>query len=351
MESKNQTKLKEFILLGLSDDPKLQMPLFAVGLLLYVLTLTENLAIMSLIQVDQHLHSPMYFFLNNLSFTEICYITTTMPRMLWDLLSGDKTISFAGCVLQMYFFLTTAATEGALLSAMAYDRYAAICHPLRYTLLMNQPVCRSLLAASWFIGKLNAIVNTTFVFSLNFCGSNKIVHFFCDIPPILHLSCSDTSLAELVTFITSGSIMITTVSLIVLSYSFIVSAVLKIHTAQGRVKTFSTCASHLTVASIFYSTAIFTYLRPSSSHSVEQDRLISVLYTIITPLLNPLIYSFKNKKMQAAFLNVLRKKKDIIFSECSSFLFSGHVTLRNIRRIKWEILFIYWLVHEPQLSF
>ncbi|XP_062992782.1 olfactory receptor 5F1-like [Elgaria multicarinata webbii] len=307
-ERKNQTNLKEFILLGLSDDPKLQNLFFAMGLFVYVLTLTGNLTIMVLIQADQHLHTPMYFLLSNLSFTEICYITTTMPKMLSDLLSEDKTISFAGCVLQMYFFLTTAATEGALLSVMAYDRYAAICHPLRYTMLMSQPVRRWLQAASWAIGNLNAIVNTAFIFSLNFCASNKIMHFFCDIPPVLHLSCSDTSLAELVTFIISGSIMITTVSLIILSYFLIVSSVLKIHSAQGRIKTFSTCASHLTVVSIFYSTALFTYMRPSSSHSMEQDRLISVLYTIITPLLNPLIYSFKNKDMQTAFLNVLGKK-------------------------------------------
>ncbi|XP_063159071.1 olfactory receptor 5F1-like [Candoia aspera] len=310
MERKNHTSLKEFILWGLTDDPKLQIMFFAAGLLIYTVTLTGNLIIIILINIDQHLHIPMYFLLSNLSFTEICYITTTMPKMLWDLLSETKSISFTGCFLQMYFFLTTAATEGALLSVMAYDRYAAICQPLRYTLLMSQPLCQGLVASSWAIGNLNAIINTAFVFSLNFCSSNKIVHFFCDIPPLLHLSCSNTSLTELVTFIVSGSIMITTVSFIVLSYFFIVYAVLKIHTAQGQIKTFSTCASHLTVVSIFYSTAIFTYMHPSSSRSMEQDCLISLLYTIITPLLNPLIYSFKNKEIQAAFLNVLGKKEN-----------------------------------------
>nr|XP_020663077.1 olfactory receptor 5F1-like [Pogona vitticeps] len=312
METKNQTNLKEFILLGLTDDLELQTLFFATGLLIYLFTLVGNLAIIILILVDPHLHTPMYFLLRNLSFTEICYITTTMPKMLWDLLSGDKTISFSGCVVQMYFFLTTAATEGALLSVMAYDRYAAICRPLHYTLLMSQPICRWLLTASWTIGNLNAIINTSFVFSLDFCDSNKIVHFFCDIPPVLRLSCSDTSLAEMVTFIISGSIIIITVSLIVLSYVFIVSAVLKIHSAQTRTKAFSTCASHLIVVSIFYSTAIFTYMRPSSSHSVEQDRFISLLYTVITPLLNPLIYSFRNKEMQAAFLNIFGKKEHVL---------------------------------------
>ncbi|XP_026575051.1 olfactory receptor 5F1-like [Pseudonaja textilis] len=316
METKNHTNLKEFILWGLTDDPKLQIIFFATGLLIYIVTLTGNLIIIILIKIDQRLHIPMYFLLSNLSCTEICYITTTMPKLLWDLLSETKSISFTGCFLQMYFFLTTAATEGALLSAMAFDRYAAICQPLRYTLLMSQPLCQCLVACSWAIGNLNAITNTTFVFSLHFCSSNKIMHFFCDIPPLLHLSCSDISLVEMVTFIISGSIMITTVSFIVLSYFFIISAVQKIHTIQGKIKTFSTCASHLTVVSLFYSTAIFTYMRPSSSRSIEQDCLISLMYTVVTPLLNPLIYSFKNKEMQAAFLNVLGKKK--IFNSKSS---------------------------------
>ncbi|XP_060639076.2 olfactory receptor 5F1-like [Anolis sagrei] len=312
MERKNQTTLKEFILMGLSDDPTVKILLFVIGLLMYLFTVAGNLAIILLIQIDQHLHTPMYFLLNNLSFAEICYITTTMPKMLWDLSSGDKTISFAGCMVQMYSFLTTAATEGALLSAMAYDRYAAICHPLHYTILMSQPTCKWLLAASWIIGNLNAMVNTAFVFSQNFCSSNKIAHFFCDIPPVLHLSCSDTFLAEMGTFIISGSIMITTLILIVLSYFLIVSAVLRIHSVQTRIKTFSTCASHLTVVSIFYSTAIFTYMRPSSSHSTGKDRLISILYTIITPFLNPLIYSFRNKEIRTALLDILGRKKHCV---------------------------------------
>ncbi|XP_077171390.1 olfactory receptor 5B21-like [Paroedura picta] len=308
MERKNQTILAEFILLGLSEDPNIQLVLFATGLLIYVFTLAGNLAIILLIQTDQHLQAPMYFLLSNLSFTEICYISSTMPKMLWDLVAGNKTISFAGCALQMYCFLITAATECVLLLGMAYDRYAAICHPLHYTLLMSQPMLRWLLAVSWAIGGLNATVNTAFVFSLDFCGPNKIVHFFCDIPPVLHLSCSDTSLAELVTFMISGSIITVTVSLIVLSYVLIVLSVLKISSAQGRIKTFSTCASHLTVVSIFYSTAIFTYMRPSSGRSMEDDRVISVMYTIITPLLNPIIYSLKNKEIQAALWKVLGKK-------------------------------------------
>ncbi|XP_048373032.1 olfactory receptor 5F1-like [Sphaerodactylus townsendi] len=310
MERKNQTHLKEFILLGLSDDPNTEPFLFATGLLIYMFTLAGNLAIIILIQIDQHLHTPMYFLLSHLSFTEICYITSTMPKMLWVLLSGDKTISLPGCAVQMYCFLTTVGTEDVLLTVMAYDRYAAICHPLHYMLLMNQSVLRWLIAASWAVGNINGVVNTAFIFSLNFCGPNKIVHFFCDIPPVLHLSCSDTSFAELVTFIVSGSIITATVSLIVLSYALIVLSVLKISTARGRIKTFSTCASHLTVVTIYYSTGIFTYLRPSSRHSMENGRVISVLYTIVTPLLNPLIYSLRNKEMQVALQNVLGKKQN-----------------------------------------
>ncbi|XP_060111031.1 olfactory receptor 5A2-like, partial [Heteronotia binoei] len=296
-----QTIVTEFILLGLSDDPSIQSVLFATGLLIYMFTLAGNLAIIALVRTAQYLRTPIYFLLSNLAFTEICYINSTIPKMLWDLMSGNKTISFAGCASQIFCFLTTGATEGALLSVMAYDCYAAICHPLHYTLLMSQPVLRWLVAMSWAIGGVNGTVDTVFVFSLNFCGPNKIVHFFCDIPPVLQLSCSDTSLAELMTFMTFF--------LIVLSYVLIVLSVLKISMAQGRIKTFSSCASHLTVVSIFYSTGIFTYLRPISGRSMENGRVISVLYTIITPLLNPLIYSLKNKEMQAALLNVLGKKQ------------------------------------------
>ncbi|XP_060112629.1 olfactory receptor 5A2-like [Heteronotia binoei] len=308
MERKNQTIVTKFILLGLSDDPNVQFVLFATGLLIYMFTLAGNLVIIVLIRTNHHLQTPMYFLLSNLAFTDICYISSTMPKMLWDLMTGNKTISFAGWAFQMFCFLITAGTDGVLLTVMAYDRYAAICQPLHYTLLMSQPVLRWLVAMSWAIGGVNGIVDTAFVFSLDFCGPNKIVHFFCDIPPVLQLSCSDTSLAELVTFMISGGILIASVSFIFLSYVLIVLSVLKISAAQGRIKTFSTCASHLTAETIAYSTAIVMYLTPASVRSREVDRVISVLYAIITPLLAPLIYSLKNKEMQTALLNVLGKK-------------------------------------------
>nr|XP_056719035.1 olfactory receptor 5A2-like [Euleptes europaea] len=305
----NKTSIMEFVLLGFSVDPKIQTVLFVLGLLVYLLTLSGNLAIITLIWIDQCLQTPMYFLLGNLSFIEICYTSTTVPKMLWDFLLGDKTISFVGCKLQLYFFGTLGSTECVLLSAMAYDRYAAICHPLRYTILMSQKTCWGLLASSWAIGNVNSIVNTALVFSLDFCHSNEIDHFFCDIPPLLQLSCSDTLVSQLVTFTISGGIMIVAFSLILLSYILIVSSVLKISTAEGRMKAFSTCASHLTVVSIFYGTLMYMYIRPSSSHSMEQDRLVSVLYAIITPMLNPLIYSFRNKEVQGAVRRALSKDR------------------------------------------
>ncbi|XP_054849969.1 olfactory receptor 5F1-like [Eublepharis macularius] len=303
----NQTRGTEFVLLGFSVDAKKQTLLFALGLFVYLLTLAGNLAIITLIRIDQCLQTPMYFLLGNLSFIEICYTSTTVPKMLWDLLLGDKTISFIGCALQMYFFVTLGGTECVLLSAMAYDRYAAICHPLRYTLLMSQKIQWGLLASSWAIGNFNSIINTALVFSLDFCHSNKIDHFFCDIPPLLQLSCSDTLVSQWVTFTISGCVIIAPFCLTLLSYILIVSSVLKIRTAQGRIKAFSTCASHLTVVGIFYGTIIYTYIRPSSSHSMEQDRLVSVLYAIITPMLNPLIYSLRNKEVQGAVRRALNK--------------------------------------------
>ncbi|XP_061447766.1 olfactory receptor 5F1-like [Rhineura floridana] len=309
MGRENTTSVTEFVLVGFSIYTKNPPLFFAIGLLVYILTLAGNVAIIALIQADQCLQTPMYFLLGNLSFVEICYTSTTVPKMLWDLLLGDKTISFVGCALQMYFFVTLGGTECVLLSAMAYDRYAAICHPLRYSLLMSPPICRSLLVISWAIGNFNSIVNTAMVFSLNFCHSNKIDHFFCDIPPLLQLSCSDTFVSQLVTFTISGCVMIVPFSLTLLSYIFIVFSVLKIHTAHGRIKAFSTCASHLTVMSMFYGTIIYTYIRPSSTHSMEQDHIVSVLYAIITPMLNPLIYSFRNKEVQGALQRALAKSR------------------------------------------
>ncbi|XP_063158437.1 olfactory receptor 5A2-like [Candoia aspera] len=300
-ENPNQTSVTEFLLMGFSIDPNNQTLLFVMGLFSYLLTLAGNLTIITLIRIDQHLKTTMYFLLGNLSFLEICYISTTLPKMLC------RTISYIGCALQMYFFVPLGGTECVLLSAMAYDRYVAICHPLHYTLLINKMVCQCLLAATWSIGHFNSIVNTAIVLSLDFCHSNEINHFFCDIPPLLRLSCSDIFISQMVTFTLSGCVIILPFCLTLLSYVLIVSSVLKIRTAHGWIKAFSTCGSHLTAVSIFYGTIIYTYIWPSSVHSVEEDRLISVLYAIMTPLFNPLIYSFRNKEVQGDFCKALGK--------------------------------------------
>ncbi|XP_066486083.1 olfactory receptor 5F1-like [Tiliqua scincoides] len=305
----NQTSFTGFVLMGFSVDPKNKSLLFVAGLITYLLTLAGNLIIIILICVDQCLKTPMYILLGNLSFIEICYMSTILPKVLWDLLLGDKTITFIGCALQMYFFITLASTECVLLSVMAYDRYAAVCHPLHYTTLMRQSICTGLLAISWCSGHFNSIVNTASVFSLTFCHSNAIDHFFCDIPPIQRLSCSDIFASQLVTFTVSGCILVVTSSMILLSYILIASSVLKLHTAHGRMNAFSTCVSHLTVVSIFYGTIIYTYLQPSSSHSLEQDCLVSVWYTVLIPLLNPLIYRFRNKEVQGALWRTLGKDR------------------------------------------
>ncbi|XP_008114756.1 olfactory receptor 5F1 [Anolis carolinensis] len=309
VESWNQTSVTEFVLTGFSVNPENWTLLFVTALLVYLLTLAGNLTIIALIWIDKCLQTPMYFFLGNLSFVEICYTSTTVPKMLWNLLSKEKTISFIGCALQMYFFVTLGGTECVLLSAMAYDRYAAICHPLSYTRLINQQMRRGLLAGSWAIGNFNSIVNTAMVFSLSYCNSNEINHFFCDIPPLLRISCSDTFVSQLVTFTISGCVIIVPFCLTLLSYILIVFTVLKIHTVHGRMKAFSTCASHLTVVSIFFGTIIYTYIRPSSVHSIKEDHHVSVLYAIITPMLNPLIYSLRNKEVQGALQRVLKKNR------------------------------------------
>ncbi|XP_063158440.1 olfactory receptor 5B21-like [Candoia aspera] len=306
-ENLNQISVTEFLLMGFSIDPNNQTLLLVMGLFSYLLTLAGNLTIITLIRIDQHLQTPMYFLLGKLSFVEICYISTTHPKILWDLLSGDKTISYIECALQMYFFVAFGGTECVLLSAMAYDRYVAICHPLHYTLLVNKTVHRRLLVATWSIGPLNSTINTAMVFSLDFGQSNEINHFFCDIPPLLCLSCSDIFISQMVTFTVSGCVIILPFCLTLLSYILIVSSVLKICTAHGRIKVFSTCGSHLTVVRIFYGTIIYTYIWPSAAHSVEEDCLISVLYAIITPLLNPLIYCFRNKEVQGPFGKLLER--------------------------------------------
>ncbi|KAG8455581.1 hypothetical protein GDO86_001687 [Hymenochirus boettgeri] len=296
----NSYVLEGFVIIGLSEIPELKVLLFCTLLFIYTCTLAGNVAIILVSLMDKHLHKPMYFFLANLAFLDICYTSTTMPKMLQVLLLEKKTISFIGCVTQMYFFLTFVGTECVLLGIMSYDRYVAICNPLRYSNIMRQNVCVSLAGISWLCGFGNAIIHTVFTFRLKFCSSNRINYFFCDIPPLLSLSCDDTSLNEVLLLSIGVFIGWTPFLSIAVSYICIIITIMKMRSTEGRRKSFSTCASHLTVVVLYYGSAIFNYVRPISAYSLSKDRIISVFYSVVTPMLNPLIYSLKNREVKNA---------------------------------------------------
>nr|XP_014703947.1 LOW QUALITY PROTEIN: olfactory receptor 5F1 [Equus asinus] len=309
MMRKNYTSLTEFILLGLADTLELQVSLFLVFFVIYTLTVLGNVGMILLIRIDSRLHTPMYFFLSGLSFVDVCYSSTITPKMLVDLLSEKKTISFTGCFLQMYFFIALATTECILFGLMAYDRYVAICNPLLYSSIMSRTVCLKMAAGAFTAGLLNSMVNTSYVSSLPFCSSNVIHHFFCDSPPLFKLSCSDTQLNESIFSTFAGVNMIGALLVILSSYSYILFSIFRMHSGEGRHKAFSTCASHLTAIMLFYSTSIYTYLRPSSSYLLNQDKVVSVFYTVVIPMLNPMIYSLRNKEVKKAIQNIITKKR------------------------------------------
>ncbi|XP_042331557.1 olfactory receptor 10C1-like [Sceloporus undulatus] len=296
----NDTAVDRFLLLGLSNVPGLQLVLFVVFLCIYIATILGNVTIIVIINVDVALHIPMYFFLENLSFLEICYTSVTIPRLLQNTLALDKTISFSACATQMYFFLFFGVTECCLLAVMAYDRYVAICNPLRYTAIMRKKVCVQIAALSWICGCLVALGHTTFIFSMSFCDSNVINHFFCEIQPVLKLVCGDTYWNEIQIIVAAAFVVLIPFMLILMSYCHIISAILQMKSAKSRQKAFSTCSSHLVVVSLFYGTAIFMYIRPKSSHSLNVDKLLSLFYTVITPILNPIIYSLRNTEVKGA---------------------------------------------------
>eukprot|EP00079_Xenopus_tropicalis_P012001 XP_002938518.3 PREDICTED: olfactory receptor 5V1-like [Xenopus tropicalis] len=300
MEKFNQTPVSSFVLLGLSDIPYLQALYFVIFLAIYTITLAGNLLLMIVVRSDSRLHTPMYFFLTNLSFIDTCLSSTILPKILANTLSQDRSILFLGCVAQMFFSLVLGATECMLLAVMAYDRYVAICFPLRYSTIMSKLVCISLAGACWAVSFLSTSINALFTFRLPYCKSNRINHFFCEIPPLLRLSCKDTLMNEVVIYITGGMIALCSCLLTVLSYVHIIRTILKMHSKHGRYKTFSTCASHLTVVCLFYGTIMFMYLRPRSSYSPDRDRIMPILYTVVTPMLNPIIYSIRNKEAKKA---------------------------------------------------
>ncbi|KAB0337831.1 hypothetical protein FD755_025453 [Muntiacus reevesi] len=309
MARKNYTLLTEFILLGLADSLELQITLFCLFSVIYALTVVGNVGMILLIRADSRLHTPMYFFLANLSFVDVCYSSTITPKMLVDFLSEKKTISFAGCFLQMYFFIAFATTECILFGLMAYDRYVAICNPLLYSLIMSRTVCLKLASGAFTTGLLNSMVLTSCISSYPFCSSNVIHHFFCDSPPLFKLSCSDTRLYESILSIFAGVSIVGSLLVTLTSYCCILFSIFRVHAGAGRRKAFSMCASHLTAIILFYSTSIYTYLRPTSSYSLNQDKVASMFYTVVIPMLNPLIYSLRNSEVKKALWNVINRKR------------------------------------------
>nr|XP_001117086.2 olfactory receptor 10T2-like [Macaca mulatta] len=307
MKRQNQSELTEFILTGFSELGDLQILLFFVFLLVYLTTLMANATIITVIRLDRALHTPMYFFLFVLSCSETCYTLVIVPKMLTNLLSTIPTISFSGCAVQLYLFVGLACTNCFLIAVMGYDRYVAICNPLNYTLIVSRATCMQLVLASSFCGFLISMIVSILVFSVPFCASNRINHFFCDISPVIKLGCTDTNLKEMMVFFLSILVLLVPLVLIFISYVFIVSTILKISSVEGQCKAFATCASHLTVVVIHYGCASFIYLRPTSLYSSDKDRLVAVTYTVITPLLNPLVYTLRNKEVKTALRKVLSR--------------------------------------------
>ncbi|XP_044305957.1 olfactory receptor 11L1 [Varanus komodoensis] len=305
----NHSTISEFHLLGFQSLPQWQILCFSMFLLIYILTITGNVVIIAVVKLEPCLHSPMYTFLQNFSFLEIWYTTTIVPKMLSNLLIERATISFNGCMTQLYFFVFFGATECFLLCVMAYDRYLAICDPLHYTVSMNTLFCTRLSIGTWGIGLFTGLLPSLLISRLSFCRSNQVNHFFCDIPPLLKLSCSDTSVTETTVFLLSVLVLFTCFLLTLVSYVFIILTVLKIPSASGKKKTFSTCGSHLAVVVIYYGTMISTYVRPSASLSSELNKAVSVFYTVVTPLLNPVIYSLRNRDFKEALQKLVKKKR------------------------------------------
>ncbi|XP_067414465.1 olfactory receptor 10A4-like [Emydura macquarii macquarii] len=308
MSSRNHTVVTQFFFLPFSNLLVLHVSLFFLVMLMYLLTIVGNMLIVTLKVVDPALRSPMYFFLRNLSFLEIGYTSSTIPKMLVNFLSKDKSISCLGCATQMYFFSFLGMTECCLLAAMSYNRYVAICHSLHYTAMMSRAVCLQLSAVCWLIELLVGVGQTTFIFTLPYCGQNRINHFFCNLPPLLKLACADTYKNEIAVYTIAVTFVMVPFLLILVSYVHILQSILSIASAAGRSKTFSTCSSHLIVVTLFFGSGIVTYLRPKSSYSLNTDKLLSLFYSVVYPVLNPLIYSLRNKEVKEALRRVMARK-------------------------------------------
>ncbi|XP_037019202.2 olfactory receptor 5B3-like [Artibeus jamaicensis] len=305
----NSTEVTEFILLGLTNDPELQVPLFIMFTVIYLITLIGNLGIMALILLDSHLHTPMYFFLSNLSLVDLCYSSTVTPIVMAGFLPGHKVISYNACAAQMFLFGVFATVENYLLAFMAYDRYVAVCKPLHYTTIITTDLCLCLAVGSYVYGFLNASIITGDTFSLSFCESNVVHHFFCDVPAVMVLSCTDRYVSELILIFLASFNIFFTLLFILISYIFIFITILNMHSSLGCQKALTTCASHFTVVSIFYGAIIFMYLQPRSSHSMDTNKIASVFYTMVIPMLNPLVYSLRNKEVKSALMKVVLEAK------------------------------------------
>ncbi|XP_006032272.1 olfactory receptor 1009-like [Alligator sinensis] len=307
MADRNYTMVTEFILMGLTERPDMKVILFVIFLLMYTVTLVGNIGIIIVIHSDPQLHTSMYFFLNSLSVVDICFSSVIVPRTLVNFVAEKRTISFAGCTGQAFFYIVFVTAECFLLAAMAYDRYMAICNPLLYTAVVTKRLCIQLVAGSYIGGIVNSVIQMTFIVRMPFCNSNIINHFFCDVPPLLSLSCSNIYINEMILFALAGVIELSTIFTILISYMFIFLTILRMHSSEGRHKAFSTCASHLTAVTLLYGTTIFMYLRPSSSYSLNTDKVVSVFYTVVIPMLNPLIYSLRNKDVKEALRRTAEK--------------------------------------------
>ncbi|KAG3284980.1 olfactory receptor 5A1-like [Ictidomys tridecemlineatus] len=305
----NVSTVTNFILWGFSEHPQLQVVLFLLFLGIYLVTLAGNLGLMVLIRMDPHLQSPMYFFLGNLSFVDLSYTSSVAPKMLWDFFREQKTISFAGCAAQLFCFIGMGGTECCVLSAMAYDRYAAISRPLLYPALLSPAICVRMAMTAYAGGFLTGLVQTSSIFQLHFCGLRVINHFFCDLPPLMALSCSPTFLSRVLNVLMVCAVGGTSALLVLVSYGHIIAAVVKIRSTQGRIKAFNTCASHLTTVILFYGSGLFSYLQSSAGYSQDKGKVASVFYGAVIPMLNPIIYSLRNKEIKDSLKKLKKRKK------------------------------------------
>ncbi|XP_034843053.1 olfactory receptor 12-like [Mirounga leonina] len=298
---------QDFVLEGFEGGLGTQAMLFAVFLALYMMTVLGNLTMIMVITLDAHLHSPMYFFLKNLSFLDLCYSSVITPNALVNFFSPSKVITFAGCATQLFFFSLLVTTEGFLLGVMAYDRFMAICSPLRYPITMCHSACTRLVLGTYCGGCLNSVVQTSFTFRLPFCSSNHINHFFCDVPPLLQLACGNTAINELLLFGICGIIIVGVTFVVLISYGYITVTILRMHSGAGRRKVFSTCGSHMAAVTLFVGTVFVMYAQPGAIESMEQGKVVSVFYTLVIPMLNPLIYSLRNKDVKEALWRLGQK--------------------------------------------